>query len=550
MRRMNDRFRFASSRVGSRCLRTQAARAAWRAAAIAGVGGLFLFALAPAAPAQAQIAQTWLRDTPIDAYTGWSSARLEAMGGLRVAAEDPFEGLNAYDYSDNPAALLGARDTSWVQQGTEYVGSEDSYYGKAHSAMRRQSGFRGSVKGSERWALGLDVGYNSANASRHDMLDTPDLGRFIRDFDMPFATGFRPVLTDRTIGAKVEYPGVRLAYAREFKHRIALGLRFGFRKETESRAVADPYPLNGESRWTEYTGGMVIRVPGLGDAVKLAGYGQYVNNKVTEYSQTNLNDDRFDWFRPQVGLGAQLIVRKTWIRGIVDGRHRSFDGEQIARVNWAPEFFMNPFPSTTDPKFVFKKRWSSFLSGLRHNEASTRWIVDVPNRPVHVGWEWAYYREYEWIRPNPDVLQLALPLDVRRLGYQAGAGVSLDLPGREGTVATEMHVARDYRGDLTKALPDIATSDFSYHFGAEYRVRSWLPVRGGVVLLRHDPDRRDGLPPTKGIRLTGGAGTYWRALGAQVDVMYAHQHYHYAPLDPSTEIGSGDQFILTISRLF
>ncbi|HEX7079135.1 MAG TPA: hypothetical protein VF363_12000 [Candidatus Eisenbacteria bacterium] len=521
-----------------------------RGAVLVAASTLPLFGMAASAPASAQIADAWVTATPIDAYGGWRSARLEAMGGLRVAAQDRFMGLNAYDYSNNPAGLRSARDTSWVQQGSQYQGFEDHYYGEAHSALQRQGGFRASVKGSEKWALGVDFDYSSVTASRHDMLATPDQGRFIRDFDMPFATSFQPVLNDRTLGATVTYPGLRLTYAREFKSFVTFGLRFGYQKETERRRLIDPYPLNGESRSTEYAGGAVVRVPGFGDAIRVGGYGQYVNNKVTDRSQTSLNDDRFDWTRPQVGLGAQVMVQKGWLHGILDGRHRSFDGEQVARVNWAPEFFMNPFPSITDPRFVFKKRWSSFLSGLRHNEASTRWFADLPGGAAHVGWEWAYYREYEWIRPNPDVLQLALPLDVRRLGYQSGAGVSLDLPEGEGQVAAEVRLGRDYRADLTHALPDIASSDLSYHFGAEYRARTWLPLRGGVVLLRHDPDRRDGIPPYKGIRVTGGAGTYWNALGAQVDVMFAHEHFHFSPLDPSTEIGSGDQFILTLSRLF
>lgn len=521
-----------------------------RAVAILAATTLPLLCLARTAPASAQIAETWLHATPIDAYSGWSSARLEAMGGLEVASEDPFHGLNAYDYSDNPAGLLAARDTSWVQQGTQYQDFEDGYYGEAHSAVQRLGGLRGSVKQSDKWALGLDVTYSSVSASRHDILDTPDQGRFFRDFDLPFASSFQPVSTDRTLGAKVEYPGVRLAYSREFKRLVTFGLRFGFRKETEDRRLVDPYPLNGESRATEYTGGMLVRVPGLGDAVQVGGYGQYVSNKVTERSETNLNDDRFDWSRPQVGLGAQVMVRKGWIRGIIDGRHRSFDGEQVARVNWAPEFFMNPFPSITDVKNVFKKRWSSFLSGLRHNEASTRWFADVPGRPVHVGLQWAYYREFEWVRPNPDVMQLAQPLDVRRLGYRTAAGLSFDLPERQGQLAAEVHVGRDYREDFTRTLPDISASQISYHFGAEYRARSWLPLRAGVVLLRQDPDRRDGIPPYKGIRMTGGAGTFWHLLGSQVDATYSHEHFSHSPLDPSAEIGSGDQFILTLSRLF
>jgi len=160
------------------------------------------------------------------------------------------------------------------------------------------------------------------------------------------------------------------------------------------------------------------------------------------------------------------------------------------------------------------------------------------------------YRDFQWIRPNPDVFQMSLPLDVRRLGYRAGGGVSLDFPDGEGAVATEVHMARDFRSDLTGALPDIATSTLSYHFGAEYRAFPRLPVRAGVVLLRQDPDRRDGLPPNKGIQFTAGLGYFWNALNAQVDLSGSHEHFRFSPLDPSAEIGYGDRMILTFTRLF
>ena len=501
------------------------------------------------AQASAQVSEAWLHATPIEALSGWRSARLVAMGDLHVAVEDPFQQLNAYDFSDNPAGLLDARDSSWVEQGSAYDGFHDRYYGVSHSAISRRGGVRGAVR-SEGYVLGLDFLYGSMSASRHDLIRTPDNGRFIRDFDIPLVSSSQPLAGDRTVGASVASPAIALTYARRFRPWLTLGARFGYREESEDRRIDDPYDLDAESRATEYTGGAVVRLPRIGHAVQLAGFGSYIQSRVDARSESPLNDDRFEWSRPQVGYGAELIVRTGWLRGIVDGRHRSYDGEQIARVNWAPQFFLNPFPSETDPAFVFKRRWSSFLSGLRHNEASTRWMVDLPWLPAHVGWEWGYYRQYQWIRPNPTVLQLALPLDVRRLGYRGGAGLSFELPDADGAVAAEVRMQRDFRDDLLGVVPDIATSTLSYHFGGEYRVLRWLPVRAGVALLRHDPDRRDGIPPLKGIRGSVGAGTYWRALGAQIDAAYAHEHFHHAPLDPSLEIGYGDQAVLTITHLF
>ncbi|HYJ33382.1 MAG TPA: hypothetical protein VE326_09210 [Candidatus Binatia bacterium] len=524
-----------------------------RGSAVAVVSALLL-SLAPLMVARAaagQVAEAWVHATPIEALDIWQSARLTAMGGLTVSAEDRFSRLNAYEYGMNPAGLLGLRDTSWAEQGSEYQDFADDYYGENHSAVSRKSGIRGAVQ-QTKWAMGVDLIYASLDASRHDLIGTPDNSRFMRDFDIPFASSYQPITGDRTIGARVVYPGVAVTYARRAPALswITLGGRIGYRQESEDRRIADPYNLDNSARATEYTAGAVIRLPHLGTAVRLGGFGQYVKDDVKAHSQSPLNDDVFDWKRPTIAYGAELLIGTGRIRGIVDGRHRSYDGEQVAQVNWAPQFFMNPFPSNTDPRYVFKKRWSSFLSGYRHNEASTRWMAALPWLPAHLGAEWGYYREYEWIRTNPDVLQMALPMDVRRLGYRAAGGLALDLPDGDGQIAVEVHATRDFRNDFLRVFPDIASSERSYHLGAEYRVLRWLPVRAGVALLRTDPDRRDAIAPYKGIRASVGAGTYWRALGAQVDAAYAHEHFHHEPLDPSLEIGSGDQAVLTISRLF
>src|SRR5262245_45406728 len=56
--------------------------------------------------ASAQVADAWLRYTPIDVFSGMRSSRLDAMGGLEVATEDDQSLIDPYHYSDNPAGLL------------------------------------------------------------------------------------------------------------------------------------------------------------------------------------------------------------------------------------------------------------------------------------------------------------------------------------------------------------------------------------------------------------------------------------------------------------
>jgi hypothetical protein len=155
-------------------------------------------------------------------------------------------------------------------------------------------------------------------------------------------------------------------------------------------------------------------------------------------------------------------------------------------------------------------------------------MLDLPGTPMHVGMRYTYYREYQWTHPIPDVLSPMLPLDVRRLGYRGAGGVSFDLAEGAGTVAMELQMAREHWAEWAEergaaapanAIPDVSIGDVSYHFGAEYRAKPWLPLRAGVVLRRYDFDRRDGNPPYRGIRLSVGAAYRWEALGLVVRIV-------------------------------
>lgn len=501
-------------------------------------------------PATAQIADAWLRYTPVDAYAGGKSSRLEAMGGIEVAVPDDQGLFDPYHYGGNPAALLVARDTSVVRIPTGYSDFEDGYWGFNQSAVGRGAGLHAEFRPRPKWGIGLDFDYGSTDASRNDQCPAPDDCRFIRDFDLPIAPEMEPVTTDRVFGAGVQTPSIGVSYARTFFNKVTLGVRLGHRYEEEHRRIINPYPLNTTSTATEFAGGAYYPLPILDRSASLSAWYHYVANKVTGTSQTPFNDDKYDWDRPEVAFGGALYVKKgDWLEGIAYGEHRSFDGEEIARINWAPQFFMNPFPPLVNPNNVFKKDWSAFLSGFRHNEGSTRWLVGLAGKPIHLGAQYAYYRQYEWITPNEVVLPTVDELNVKRQGYRFAGGISLGREG-QGIVALEGRIAREFRDDFTGELPGISMITYSYHFGGEYPLRHDLPVRAGVEALRHDPNREDIYSPVKGIGITAGAGYYWKPLQSRLDFSYAHYHFHYSPGDPSEEIGGGNQVTLALQRLF
>jgi hypothetical protein len=503
----------------------------------------FLAGWAGPAVAQAQISEAWTRASTVDVDVRSFSARVDAMGGLGTSVEDPQDRINPYGFSDNPAGLLADQDSSSIDESSRYDSFEDGYYGFPHSVVQRRSGITASLRNGRNWVLGVEGIYGGVNASRHDLSPSPDNGRFIRDFDILYPVSIDPALGDNHIGARVTTPRVGITYGRKFAKKVTLAGRFRYGHEGESRDVPNPYELNLTSSQLSLAGG-ALASPRVGPlALTLAASAGWMRNHVRGLSTGPFNDDHYDWDRPEVSYNAQLGIRYKGLRGIIDGRHRSNNGEEIAEVNWAAQYFLNPLPiNNTDPSAsVFKRKWSALLSGLRRNEVASRWMFDVPRTPAHLGFRYRYYRELEWIRPNDTVLQSARPLDVRRLGHQAVGGVSVDLPGGRGLLGTEVELSREGRVDHLGEFPEITTSEMNYHFGAEYRALSWLPVRGGLVMIRRDPDRSDGYPPVKGFRVSAGLGYFWTSLGTQIDASYAHEHVHFTPGDPSREISRGDQ---------
>jgi hypothetical protein len=469
----------------------------------AGVLALLLAVAGGPADALAQVAQTWAHDMPIDPYLQWRGARVVAMGNLRAAVEDDRNPISPLAVGMNPAGFLGARDTSWVEQTSSYQDYFDRYYGKYHSGVSRGSGLRFGWQRNGKWVIGASIGFGVVDVSRHDLGSVADRSRFIRDFDISLPNYFIPRTGDRTLGAGVGTPFASISYARRFRSWLTLGGRFGYREEQEDRRVLfDEYDFDNEATSTEIAGGALIHPKRLKGKVQLGIQGARVGAKIKGVSSSPFNEDEYDWERPLIRWGAHLHVTHGPFRGVFGGNHASFDGEQVARVNWAPQFFLNPFPSTVDQDFVFKKRWTSAVGGLRRNEGVAHWMLDLPGTPMHVGMRYSYYREYQWTHPIPDVLSPMLPLDVRRLGYRGAGGVSFDLAEGAGTVAMELQMAREHWADWAEergaaapanAIPDVSIGDVSYHFGAEYRAKPWLPLRAGVVSI--GSQFRSTLPP-------------------------------------------------------
>jgi len=505
------------------------------------------------AVAQAQISEAWTRASTVDVEARSISARVNGMGGMNTAVEDAQDRINPYAFSDNPAGLLADQDSSTIEESSLYEQFHDAYSGTPQSVIQRRSGLVASMRMNREWVLGLEGIYGGVNASRHDLSPSPDNSRFLRDFDLMFPSGLAPATADNHLGASVTMPGVGVTYGRKFMKKVTLAGRFRYRRESESRNVVNPYEVNLKSSQLSMTGGALV-TPRLGPlALTVATSAGWLGHHVRGSSQGPFNEDHYDWNRPEVSYNAQLGIRyQGWIRGIVDGRHRSYDGEEIAEVNWAAQYFLNPLPlNIINPsETVFKMKWSSQLSGLRRNEVASRWMIDIPGTPAHVGARYRHYRELEWIHPNPDVLQSTRPLDVRRLGTQTDGGISLDLPGGRGLVAAEVQYAKETRTDFTGAYPEILSSELSYHFGGEYRVFSALPVRAGVAMVRRDPDEHDAYPVLKGARLSAGVGYFWDFLGTQIDAAYSHEHVRHNPNDPSLEISRSDQASIVFRYLF
>ena len=530
----------------SRCARSVCLLAWAVSFALVGIGFM------PSAAA-AQISDAWTRAIGVDVSDEPFSARLQALGSLDVSLEEPQARINAYSFSRNPAALLSDEDSSVVEVPFRYSLSNDSYYDFSHSAAYRDGWVRAFLRNNKQWVLGLEADYGAASASRHDISPWPDQSRFIRDFDISYPSYFQPTTGDNEIGASATQSHIRVTYGRAYGKKLSLGARMAFRFESEGRKVPNPYEIDLSSGSSEFTGGAQYGADLGSTKLTLAGYAGWMAAHVKGVSSGSFNEDQYDWSRPQVSYGGELALKQgAWARGVVDFSHRSNNGEEIAEINWAPQFFLNPlsYEINNPGQGIFKLKWTSVLSGLRRNEIATRWMFDVQNTPAHIGVLYRYYQELEWVTPDDIVFQTMLPLDVRRLGYQANAGISLDLPGGKGLLATEGHFSRLARTDYTGQLPEISMSEQTYHVGAEYRALSWLPLRAGAVVIRRDWDRADGYPPIKGTRFTFGMGYFSGLLRSQVDASFAHEHLNCTPGDPSQELSTGDQVTFLVRHTF
>src|SRR5882762_8899006 len=338
--------------------------------AAAGALALIVAGWAGPAVAQAQISEAWTRASTVDVDARAVSARLEAMGGLEASVEEPQNRINPYAFSDNPAGLLADQDSSSIEESSHYDNFEDNYFSIPHSVVQRRSGLVAALRNSQGWVLGLEGIYGGVNASRHDLLPSPDNGRIIRDFDVLYPANFNPAPGDQHLQARVTVPRFGVTYGRKFFRKITLAGRFRYRHESESRIVPNPYELNLTSNQLALAGGALVN-PRLGPlALTLAASGGWMGNHVRGLSDGPFNEDHYDWNRPEVSFNAQLGIRyKNWLRGIIDGRHHSHDGEEIAEVNWAAQYFLNPLPinNNNPSESTFKRKWSAFLSGLRRN---------------------------------------------------------------------------------------------------------------------------------------------------------------------------------------
>jgi len=501
--------------------------------------------------AEAQISSAWLNYTPTETFAGWGSTRLQAMGDIQVSVVDDRKLIDIYEYAKNPGGIVTSRDTSIVEFPYSYQEFSDTYYNQTNGAYQQGVGIHGVVRPNRPWAVGFDVDYGGMSATRHTLCPSPDDCRFIRDFNLPVAPQADPVVGDKAFGAGVTSPYFSMTYGRVFKKRLQAGLRLGYQSEDEDRRISEPYDLDLTSTSFEITGGLGYVLPILENTVTVAGFATYVDNQIQGLSETSLNEDNYDYSRPEVAFGGQIALKKgDWLTGVIDLRHSSFDGQQDASVNWAPQFFLNPLPSENLQSNVFKKSWTSFESGFRHDEGDTRWMVNVPGKPVHIGLGYAYFEENEWITVNDEVLSSANELNVQRLGYRFAGGFSFDMPEGKGVIAAEARIAHESRLDLTFDLPEISMITYTYHLGAEYRVWPKIPLRVGTILIRDDPNRYDGVAPFKGTGLTLGAGYVWEASGTKIDFAYGHNHFSYSPDDPSEEVGYGDTITLYVQHLF
>jgi hypothetical protein len=409
-----------------------------------------VLAAALASSASAQISTEFLDRWDLAYRFDRNSARLDGLAGMWVAVEDESREINMWDYGENVAGFLLDRD-EWTGDFWLRVASRDRRLdGRSYSGSIGESGVRVSFRSYER-ALGLEGNLTAGDDSQGSS------------------------------GEKHAFSGPRVAIVgnQSIGERIFLGAAFTHVNEDEKLTRANPLEAEHHTRRTDFHFGAFYY---LMDLVDVGVTAQFARNRIEGVSEDGQHRDTFDWDRPVTRLGFQAILSgQDALKGGVYLRRTLLDGGEELEISWSREFFINP--SGVDLTLTVP----TLTEELKSMEYGTRWLY-APSPALALGVDASYEGgSYESeASPTFPAFVTTTDLDFTATGLGVGASVS---PVEDLMVAGQFDVStREIDSVVLASGQNETSSDAAARAGAEYFVRPYLALRGGLAfhLLKYD----------------------------------------------------------------
>ncbi|MGD8394538.1 MAG: hypothetical protein PVF43_03560 [Candidatus Eiseniibacteriota bacterium] len=513
----------------------------------AGIAGLAL--VLAAGPAAAQLLSNWSIGSGIPAFERLPSARLEGLGGMRVAVADENNEIQLFDFAGNVTGLLSDKPGShidfytgpreWRDATTVDLGDERFRTSPTH--------FRVNLSPSLSTAFGGSAGYIDADAA---LLVTPGLRRVYR---LPLEDAPNARIENDVFNAGLKSPVFSAHYARELGERLALGARWAYAHESEQKGTTTLYKIEHTSNTHQLELGMayeLIPVGRGGGAVTglvLGATGHTSRTQIDGTSKDALHSDSLDWERPGVGASVQAIAGLAGgMKAGVDFRYSSFEGQETVDMNWSPLFFLNP---TEQP---IELQRATFEEGRRFKGMIARWEMLPEGRPLFLGAAFEASQGEYWQLPETTIDSYVEGKILRETAWQATGGASWLFPEGRGLLAGELSYSlADLDQAISRPTLTTPTSTLELGAGAEYFPYLRIGLRGGYRRIAFDGDRdRD----AEGLETTTdrmAIGTSFRTPDGmwQIDAGFNYDWVSVDSSDPAVEDGTRSRFTLQVRWL-
>ncbi|MFH0777527.1 MAG: hypothetical protein V2A71_02740 [Candidatus Eisenbacteria bacterium] len=484
----------------------------------------------------AYLDQAWLSGTGIQLIDGPGTIRLAGMGNLTLAIEDENNQANLYDFARNTASVVLDKTTrntdAWSGFG-KWMDEKDGI--RWQDVGIWQTGGLVILRSGDKYAGGASISTRILDLNRVD----DDEFRSIVHVNFPKSEVSRPETT--LIETELTSTSVEGFFSHKVFGIAYLGVRGWGTFEGEQKPVISYYSLLNS---VDDLGGGVSFVLVPQKWLQVGGTIDLGSQLVESTSSDAFHDDVYTRKRGVLTFSSQAQVELVQkLRGVVNFKRRTYDADQTLKMNWSDIYRLNP--EDTDIRAKLKVASESYESNL----LATRWVFSGLPVPLTVSGYFDLLLEDTWEHAEPNALVWSDDYDQALQSWNLAGGTSYRV-GEKGTVGVEL---RFNRGRLENRLP---LEEGYVHFnavdlrgGGEFRVLSWLALRGGYAQCNEDRNLSvDNDGEWTSTTLSAGAGCYLLQERMSIETAFT-QKVTEPDVDPGFERQIRSQALVLYGRL-